>query len=340
LAGVYTAKLVVRAGGVTSVPNTVNITAGVGNLAPIASGGSDRTVRVGTVVTLDGSGSTDPDGITIAYSWHLTAKPAGSAATLNNPTSITPSFTADRSGTYKFSLTVSDGTVTSGVAHVAITATTGNVVPVANAGSDQIAGVGAVFTLDGTGSAGDTITAYNWRFQSVPVGSHATLANGSTVTPTFIPDRVGFYVLTLSVNDGHANSPLDTVVITGTEAIGGSGTVQPTGGTITTDLGEVTIPPNTALKAVRVTVTPVAPRAGLPVGLTPLGVATDITVTPPDVLNTPLLIKLKYSDSNVGNENAMAVAHYNIHLNKYEPVTVLAHDTVANTIYNRISGFF
>lgn len=292
-------------------------------------------MRVGTAVTLDGSGSTDPDGTTVVYSWRLTAKPPGSRATLNNPTSATPNFTADRSGTYKFSLTVNDGTVTSGVAHVAITATTGNVVPVANAGNDQIAGVGAVFTLDGSGSAdpnGDTITSYSWRFQSVPIGSNATLANGNTVNPTFIPDRVGFYVLTLSVNDGHANSPLDTVVITGSEAIGGSGTVQPSGGTITTDLGEVTIPPNTALQAVRVTVTPVPPPAGLPAGLTPLGAATDITVTPPDVLNAPLLIKLKYSDSNVVNENAMAVAHYNAHFNKYEPVTFLAQDTVANTI--------
>lgn len=43
------------------------------------------------------------------------------------------------------------------------------------------------------------------------------------------------------------------------------------------------------------------------------------------------MITLKYDDASVADESNMAVLHYNSVTTKYEPVTVLAHDTVANT---------
>ena len=39
------------------------------NLAPVADAGQDRTVRPGASVTLDGSGSHDPDGTIASFEW-------------------------------------------------------------------------------------------------------------------------------------------------------------------------------------------------------------------------------------------------------------------------------
>ena len=64
--------------------------------APVANAGSNQTVHAGAIVTLDGSGSNDPGGnLPLAYEWKFTAKPAGSTAALDDPTSKTPSFNPD-----------------------------------------------------------------------------------------------------------------------------------------------------------------------------------------------------------------------------------------------------
>ena len=47
----------------------------------------------------------------------------------------------------------------------------------------------------------------------MPAGSTVSLANSTTVSPSFTPDFNGFYVLSLTVNDGQSSSPLDTVVV-------------------------------------------------------------------------------------------------------------------------------
>jgi len=60
--------------------------------------GSDQTVNVGDVVFLSGS-STTPDKKP-EYSWRFVSLPAGSQATLDDPTILTPKFTADVIGLY------------------------------------------------------------------------------------------------------------------------------------------------------------------------------------------------------------------------------------------------
>ena len=45
------------------------------NQPPIASAGTDQTVNAGNKVTLDGSGSKDPDGSITSYSWKQTIGP-------------------------------------------------------------------------------------------------------------------------------------------------------------------------------------------------------------------------------------------------------------------------
>ena len=87
----------------------------------IANAGQNQTVEVEDMVTLNGSGSSDPEGESFTYSWELTSVPDGSAAMLDDSESASPSFTADVAGDYDVQLTISAGTRTK-IATVTITA--------------------------------------------------------------------------------------------------------------------------------------------------------------------------------------------------------------------------
>jgi PKD repeat protein/DNA-directed RNA polymerase subunit M/transcription elongation factor TFIIS len=79
------------------------------NQLPTADAGSDQNnVPVNSTVTLDGSGSSDPDGFITEYNWTLVSKPAGSAAVLNSTTYVKPKFFADKLGEYRCKLGVKD----------------------------------------------------------------------------------------------------------------------------------------------------------------------------------------------------------------------------------------
>ena len=100
--------LVVLALVLTSAACVTNTPPPVGG-AVQAVAGADRTVTADPVVsvTLDGSASAAPAGATLAYDWVLTSRPDGSAATLAAAGTATPSFVADRPGTFVATLTVS-----------------------------------------------------------------------------------------------------------------------------------------------------------------------------------------------------------------------------------------
>ena len=53
---------------------------GCNNTAPIADAGIDQNVITGSLVTLDGSKSSDPNDDMLSYNWSFTAKPTGSSA--------------------------------------------------------------------------------------------------------------------------------------------------------------------------------------------------------------------------------------------------------------------
>ncbi|MBN1655387.1 MAG: VCBS repeat-containing protein [Deltaproteobacteria bacterium] len=79
------------------------------NQPPIADAGPDQSVYVDDLVILDGTGSIDPDNDLLAFSWSIISQPMESTATLNDPASENPHFTADAPGIYIISLTVNDG---------------------------------------------------------------------------------------------------------------------------------------------------------------------------------------------------------------------------------------
>lgn len=192
------------------------------NSPPVANPGNDRTVPVGTEVSLDGSLSSDPDGDTLtAYRWQLLLSPADSGVILTGADTPKPGFTVTKPGLYRFQLIVNDGNLDSAPAIVNIS--TSNSPPVADAGQDQHVDLGGTVTLDGSHSTdidGNPLS-YAWAFLEKPPNSQAALYNpaqptdGTTNTPQpqFAVDLPGTYRIRLIVNDGQVNSAADIVIV-------------------------------------------------------------------------------------------------------------------------------
>ena len=83
------------------------------NTTPVANAGSDQSVAKLSVVTLNGSKSSDADGDTLHYRWRMISYPVSSTAQLSSTSTAKPSFTPDKVGSYVFELVVNDGKVNS-----------------------------------------------------------------------------------------------------------------------------------------------------------------------------------------------------------------------------------
>lgn len=158
LQGTYVVQLIVNDGTADSAPDTVVVVTS----NPIADAGPDQMVSVGEEVTLDGSGSSATGGGALTFDWILEATPQGSNATLSNPNSIAPTFTADVAGDYIAELVVNDGTLNSLPDSVSITATTtpggGSDIQCGDLVSDAIDVEGEVDLFTFTGQMGEVVT--------------------------------------------------------------------------------------------------------------------------------------------------------------------------------------
>jgi uncharacterized protein (TIGR03382 family) len=201
-------------GQVTQALITGWIAAGGGaNNPPNANAGADQAVNQGATVSLSGAGSSDPDGDTLTYAW---TKTAGPSITIQNPTSVSPSFVAPSVGAptvITIRLTVSDGKGGTDQDTVDITVNPGPLPPNANAGPMQGAMFNVNVTLNASASTdpnGDTLT-FSWTQLS---GTAVTLTNPNTATPSFttpgVPDLLVFQV---TVSDPGGLSDTATVTI-------------------------------------------------------------------------------------------------------------------------------
>jgi RHS repeat-associated protein len=101
-----------RSGNVTTVGDRPKLrltftAAAIPNQTPVAIAGRDQTVLANTAVTLDGSNSYDYEsGVTYAWTPALTNP---ETVTLSSSTVASPTFTPTKTGQYRFSLVVTDG---------------------------------------------------------------------------------------------------------------------------------------------------------------------------------------------------------------------------------------
>ena len=214
--GQFTIQLVVHDGQIYSQADTVVITITETNQPPVANAGPDQTKTVTTgsqsSVTLNGSGSTDPDGTITNYYWSWIVNGQSRNATGATPTIALPV------GQFTIQLVVHDGQIYSQADTVVITMTQSNQAPVANAGPDQVktiaSGSQTTVNLNGTGSydPDGTITNYYWTY--VVNGQSRNVAGA--IPAISLP--AGQHTIQLIVTDGQANSQPDTVVITVNQA--------------------------------------------------------------------------------------------------------------------------
>jgi len=198
-----------------------------GNKPPIANAGTAQTVTVGTVVHLNGSGSYDPQGQSITYKWSMQGKPSGSTATLANPTTVSPSFTADVAGNYVVSLAVTDSMgLSSSPSRVTETATSipsPPSAPVASFTANPTSGQ-APLSSQFTDSSTGTPTSWSWAFGD---GTSSTAQN-----PSHTYNGAGTYGVTLTAsNSGGSSSKSASITVNPAPPVANF-TANPTSGTV------------------------------------------------------------------------------------------------------------
>ena len=195
----------------SSVEDNVAVLAQVGNVPPVADAGPNQNVATGATVTLDGSGSHDANGDPITYSWTMISRPAGSFATLFSPLVVKPTFTADVSGSYVFTLVVTDnGSAVSVPSTVTISAD--RLVSISVSPLDWLTTLGFSVQYSALGT-------YEIAGQKVILTNAVTWTSDNTSVATI--DATGFAV---TVNEGVTNiqasiagvSPFSTTLRVGT----------------------------------------------------------------------------------------------------------------------------
>jgi len=214
LPGNYTVKLEVTDKGKLSASGSATWVAIKADTPPVAViAKRSEKLATGAVVTLDGSKSHDDDDDDLTYAWQLVTKPKGSHASLDGAAGPKASFTPDVDGDYTIALRVTAGGAASKEVEVTYTAKTPNHRPSANAGGNGKGYCGIPVTLHGSGSDpdADTDLSYEWTLEAPP-DSIAKLDDATSEQPTFTPDLVGLYKLSLVVSDGDAKSPAATAI--------------------------------------------------------------------------------------------------------------------------------
>ncbi len=277
-AGSYVLRLTASDGEFT-VSDEASITVLRANNAPTANAGLDQAGVVGSLVTLDGSASSDLDGDALTYAWSITNRPPGSLAVLANPTTVNPSFTPDAAGLYDVQLIVNDGQASSIPDHVGITVTPlGPPLILQNVMVGKDLQTTASVSLGAPAPAGGLLVTLVSNSPDVLLATNGTTVGAGTATVPVAPGVTGgtFFIQGLTANG------TGQITASAPGYTGGSSTVTltPSGFSVVSpgDFTTTTVSPNTSVRVGSYRLNPtltVAQNQPLRAGLN--GVAVDVT---------------------------------------------------------------
>jgi hypothetical protein len=176
------------------------------DVCPIVYAGGNQVVPPERVI-LDGSGSSNPLGGSLSYTWTQVSGPV--SVLLETPNENVASFMGIKAGTYQFKLTCSNGTCTGSNT---VTVTVQNIAPSVDAGSNMTVDAGYTITLHATGSdPNEDTVSYQWTKVSGPSVSLGSLAQQNI---TFTPTNSGLYTFSVTCSDGVNTSTAAQVCVT------------------------------------------------------------------------------------------------------------------------------
>jgi len=168
---------------------------------PVADAGLDQTVDEDTMVTFNGSASTDNVGVT-NYTWTFAD---GKVQTL---TGVKPTYTFQTPGTYTVTLKVTDAAGNPHTARVTITVLDVTA-PTADAGQYQRVYAGIPLSFDASASSDNVkIENYTWTIFD------KTLQTRYGQNPSYVFAAPGMYDITLTVTDPTGNWATHTITVT------------------------------------------------------------------------------------------------------------------------------
>ena len=174
------------------------------NVPPVADAGGSYSGDEGSNVTLDASGSYDPDGTITSYEWDL-----DNDGQYDDATGVSTTFNSTDDGVLTVGVKVTDDDGAFDTAQA--TVTVNNVAPTADAGGPYTTDEGVDVTLTAVGSTdpGGDIVSYAWDLDNDGQYDDAT-----GVTATFNSATAGTYTVGVLVTDDDDASDTDTATVT------------------------------------------------------------------------------------------------------------------------------
>ena len=177
------------------------------NTPPVANAGTDQTVddddeSGSETVTLDGSGSSDSDGSIASYVWKEGGNPIATGQSPQVSLAV---------GQHTIVLTVTDNDGATDDDTVVVTVRVGSILPVADAGDDQLVhdedrSGSETVTLDGSDSSDEDGSIVSWVWKE----GENQIATGETAQVSL---SVGTHTVTLTVTDNESDSDDDTLTV-------------------------------------------------------------------------------------------------------------------------------